>query len=661
MDFISFLSIEIFNYRQYKNIKLQFEKKEYDVHLIVASNGVGKTNLLNAINWCLYGDEPHVSGSNITIDTSLNKLPICNIKALDERKYSDEETCPVSVSIVAEDNDNKYVFERSIDVNVITRNQVGKDRFGVKKVNSKGEVVFLDDDSALELINRFLPKSIREYFYFDGERLLNYFDNSTSKSANIKDSIYEISQVNVIDKVESHLNEFIKKYSKKIKKLSPELEKKGAIYEDLLEKVKNKKMEIEELKVQIQKSKEQIKLKNDFINGTESVVEDNIRYNQNKDRILFLEEKLETANFELIKFVRYYSKLLFLYDCNLNTSKYINKHTSNSNVNPVISMGLIKDSLEEHKCRICGSELNDSAEEYLEKLVNTVNSNKTVEKMFEIKNDIKRSLVIENYENDKEKCFKDISIIKDEISDLEDQNYNLDAKISKVSQIEDISDAIEIRAHHEELLERNIGKLGSCKENLNELEKNLKKSKIDYDYEVSKNQEVEENKQYYKFVEKAQQIIVEIKKEIVDEVKEQMQIETIDIFEQLLWKKDTFERIELDDNFNLKLFHKQTNESCLNSCSAAEKELLALAFTLALHKVSGYDNLLFIDTPVGRVSDNNRENFAKVLLNVSKNKQIILAFTPSEYSAEVAKILEQNVVSSCYHLQNDEVSAVLQL
>ena len=66
--------------------------------------------------------------------------------------------------------------------------------------------------------------------------------------------------------------------------------------------------------------------------------------------------------------------------------------------------------------------------------------------------------------------------------------------------------------------------------------------------------------------------------------------------------------------------------------------MLALSFTLALHEVSGFNSLLFIDTPVARVSDVNRINFANVLCEVSMNKQIIMTFTPDEYSPEIKKI-----------------------
>jgi DNA sulfur modification protein DndD len=80
---------------------------------------------------------------------------------------------------------------------------------------------------------------------------------------------------------------------------------------------------------------------------------------------------------------------------------------------------------------------------------------------------------------------------------------------------------------------------------------------------------------------------------------------------------------------------------CLGSISAAERELLALSFTLALHKVSGFDSPILIDTPVARVSDQNRENLGRVFSEVGRNRQIILLFTPAEFSEEISKILDR--------------------
>ena len=46
------------------------------------------------------------------------------------------------------------------------------------------------------------------------------------------------------------------------------------------------------------------------------------------------------------------------------------------------------------------------------------------------------------------------------------------------------------------------------------------------------------------------------------------------------------------------------------------------------------------------MSDNNRENFAQTLVDVSAQKQIVLAFTPSEYSDEIKGFFNSTTLSS---------------
>lgn len=70
------------------------------------------------------------------------------------------------------------------------------------------------------------------------------------------------------------------------------------------------------------------------------------------------------------------------------------------------------------------------------------------------------------------------------------------------------------------------------------------------------------------------------------------------------------ERIELSDGYRLSLYDC-AGYSCAGTCSAAERALLALSFTLAMHEVSGFESPLFIDTPIARASGENRANFAR--------------------------------------------------
>lgn len=73
----------------------------------------------------------------------------------------------------------------------------------------------------------------------------------------------------------------------------------------------------------------------------------------------------------------------------------------------------------------------------------------------------------------------------------------------------------------------------------------------------------------------------------------------------------------------------------------------------------GFDSPLVVDTPVSRVSDVNRTRFANVLKNVSKNKQLILLFTPSEYSSEIASIFNTIYSSKIIIDSKDEKSTFI--
>ena len=102
--------------------------------------------------------------------------------------------------------------------------------------------------------------------------------------------------------------------------------------------------------------------------------------------------------------------------------------------------------------------------------------------------------------------------------------------------------------------------------------------------------------------------------------------------------------MEILEDYTFRLLDKYGSQT-LGSCSAAERALLALSFTLALQKVSMHDSLLFIDTPIGRVDPDNRQNFVNSLCEIAKEKQVILTFTPAEYDDKVAAAMQGQYAS----------------
>jgi hypothetical protein len=83
--------------------------------------------------------------------------------------------------------------------------------------------------------------------------------------------------------------------------------------------------------------------------------------------------------------------------------------------------------------------------------------------------------------------------------------------------------------------------------------------------------------------------------------KEDIEQFTRSAFFDLIWKKETYETVNINDSYQLQLIHKKTKKNWLGTASAAERELLTLSFTLGIHSISGFDAPLLIDKALANI------------------------------------------------------------
>ncbi|MDD3137808.1 MAG: AAA family ATPase [Lachnospiraceae bacterium] len=158
-------SITLNNFRQFKGKQtLVFSTdSEKNVTVLLGDNTFGKTTILQAFNWCLYGVADFPKDSNP--DFLLN-LEVANEQAGIEQK------CEVYVELVLEHKGTEYVVLRKqayIDRAYGNWNSLNSQLTVSYKENGITKQVREGEEK--NIINGILPQSLSGYFFFDTERV----------------------------------------------------------------------------------------------------------------------------------------------------------------------------------------------------------------------------------------------------------------------------------------------------------------------------------------------------------------------------------------------------------------------------------------------------------------------------------------------------------
>lgn len=641
-------SIEIHNYRQYRDLLFTFPKNtgDYDLHVIHGQNGMGKTNVLNAINWCLYGDEPHLSDKQ-------KSLPIINNAVVTEGLECGKKTDQVTVKLTTEDNGSKIIFERSVEVKLEARYPYDE-KIEITTMDTKGNCSCITDpDEVKEYVDHFTPEKIRQFFYFDGEQLQRYF--TINSSQNIKDTVHAISQVDLVSNVKKNLSQLIKEKNNSLSNNNPELKNYISQRDKLLGDIDDEKRLLGEYNREIKKSEERITELEELLLGKEGVPDLEKKRKSLSNEIDALEIQKEKTISDLISFVKKYRVLVSFYDCADTILSIIREKERKNELPPTIDRILLEEMLKEHECKVCGHKLSEDEEQKISALLEQIQiSSSTSNTLKEIKNEL---IHVINETKDYLKVKQELLTRKNNIdSKLDEVNKSYAEVNEKIAAVGDNDKVIEWnneKIDHHSLIKQNSEKRGKVKVQLE-----YNQNKIDeLDKEISnlqnKMKAQKRTVELVNFAKESLRIVTEIEEDMMNDIRSQVEYETTQYFHSLIWKKNTFDNVILDEDYEIDLRHKN-GLSCFGSCSAGEQMLLTLAFTLAVHKVSHFDAMLFIDTPVANVSDTNRVNFANVLKEVSRNKQIILTLTPSEYSKEIKDVFEPIIASSFLETIDEE-------
>ncbi|MDC0243357.1 AAA family ATPase [Marine Group III euryarchaeote] len=636
--------IEIENFRQYNGkIKFDFDNTDAkNISIVLGVNGAGKSNLYNAVTWCLYGIEEHRKGKeglqrlNESVRESMAKKTSANVKV----KITFGGTSPMQVERTQGfiKTDNGLLYDQSIE------HKVWYERGGNWESSKQPTAT----------VNSVLPKGIRQFFFFDGEQLDDFFKPGLEGKERIEESINDVSGINIVDKTLRHLEVVQKKLRKETGTASPQLEIITKKMNDLDADMEGRAAVIVEKKKQKAFLEKEIIACDDLLKTFPSK---NIgEYQKNREtlekdikRLKKDLEKLETNR--IVKIVDN-GPYVFAMDAYKKSLDLINAATDKGQLPPGIRGGFVRELLDKGLC-ICGQDIEHS-EDHRKKVESLLREEKW---------DRAGDLSVElkwKFETRMEKVSKtsdELVQIGKEMAEvealLEEKQMELKEISEKLQGVDSEKVAAEENKRREFVKQKasndvnlgiTIAKQGDAKDMRKELDKELL-------VESRKYQQLEALNKKLDFATRSLNVLTDIRDEYISEIKDKISENTNKYFQELIWKK-TFEKVTIDDEFDLKVYNNY-GSNVKYDLSAGERQVLALSFMAALKDITGYKAPVLIDTPMGRISKKPKDNIAECLPRYLKDTQLILLVTDSEYTTSVKEKLDPRT-ANCYKLNFDE-------
>ncbi|MBI48156.1 MAG: hypothetical protein CMG91_12090 [Marinobacter sp.] len=334
-------SLTVENFRSfYGEHEIQFAtESQKNTTIIYAMNGVGKTNLLNAVLWCLHGE---FSPSFKNREDILN----WEAKRRDRKSYH--------VTLVFEESGTEFVVKRSGgDI----------DRFKVFEIRD-GNHVEIKQDPRL-FINSIIPRDMANYFISDGEGGDLTVDSEGMIS--VRRSIRDILGFNVAEKTLEDLSKIKAEVRIELKKVDKDhelsqIEDQVQKIDDRLEKTKTTLDENRSALETFNLELEQVDKK---LGGSSSAAVTQLQRERSKseDEKRRVARSLADSENKKVDLIRRYSWVAFSHRILDEGLDFIDESELQGKIPAPYNIQLVKDILKQSEC-ICGAKIHAGSEAY---------------------------------------------------------------------------------------------------------------------------------------------------------------------------------------------------------------------------------------------------------------------------------------------------------
>jgi DNA sulfur modification protein DndD len=624
------------NFRQHKNIDLDFSDEKSDFVIIKGKNGAGKTNLLNAITWCLYGVSDDIKNKDFQL---LSDSEVLNIEIGNYRDVN------VQLDLALPDGTNCYV----------NRKQTFKNSEGIIKPYGDSELVVqvqrsVQDGFQVEAnpslwVQKNLPSRFRPYFLFDGEKLENFFKESDAPR--IKSAIQEVAKIDTLFRMQDVLQGVSAHLTQKAAKLSgTQGDLLSGRHEELISRLSAKENQILELEEQLREN-EDLEQKYDVMLSGMKDIESNISRKRAIDNEVEIKRReLVSAKADFHELMRKVTPATLLSDALRELGKAIESARSNRVLPPPIAVEYIQELIDHKKC-ICGDHLQAGGEQ-LNTLLKLIENYESVSEIGSALNEHASSYLVElgklpalhaHIDTQNKNIISKSNYLKSLAQEQADLSKALEGQDDK-----EISELAKLRAEVRTIAANQRHALASVRAEVS----TMKIAKHDIEAEIrrqaDKNEEGRLAQKKAQFAREAAKTAFDLYEKMNAVIRQNVSNSLESQFKEMAWK-DSFSSVSIDQEFKVSVLNNYKIEQ-LDRLSAGERLCLAFAFSLTLSKEAGLSFPIVVDTPLGRLDPQVQENVATVLAAATQafgsngNHQLIMLVTETEYNEKVAKALD---------------------
>lgn len=629
------------DFRQYeKRNQIDFSNiNNKHVSVVIASNGVGKTTILSALVWCLYGGKklPYLD----VPEQFLNNNTFGNLE--------EGEQATAEVVLIFEDRKSKYIITRSITVT----------KENLKHVNSSIALnVVIDNVTqhyAQEKIDTILGPSMKEFFFFDGEGIGKLADSSRPDL--VQKGIKNVMKIDTRTKAFDLIKEAKKTFDKESAKIQTnsgitdipeeridEIDEQLILKKTALEKAIEDRDTFDKKLSALDKELMQIK-------ETKPKVEERKRFEEELNK---LKEDIIKANNKQKDLVTKHAYLALSSEALSNVSSILEEKQRRGEL-PLIGIGkhFIEELMKEHRC-ICGEELVEGGSHYkhLENIMKRATAKSELEG-----NLSSLGSFVEAHKNDNRDFISRLKDSRNNIKELQNKKSSLEQNIARITnEIDqwldhDKEERLDLK-RSETIISRDdkIKLVTQLEIEIEKLNSDLKKAKKDLELSESISTEVSLIRNRISFCEEAMSMLEEKNKEEIENIRIELSERLSKRFDSMLHSE---KKAYLDESFKLVVIGTDGNVS---GKSRGEAKLISLIFISTLIELAKEKEMsiesdylstgagvypIIVDSPYGEFDTEYKKTISNALKELAP--QVIILLSNEQWSEDIESVFDDSL------------------